>query len=339
MAETLLYRKRGIRLTTETLEIRGGGVYPLQSIRGVTVREERPNRKGPVICIALGFVPPLVPLMFVGVIWLLRQRSAAWLSLQTAYGTVEPLGMAKPQILQELQGEIVAALEARSLPQQSQNRVDRLRQKLLEVAQRKGGEISVTDGVLATGCGFEEVKGLLDAMLASGYVQLDNHWETGVVIYRFPELWAEPGPRSPGSSQPSLEDLRQDLLRAAQTYGGRLSLTQGVLATGQSFGIVQDLLGEMVGSGAVQLREEDGGAKVYVFPELGAIEERPRLDRVQGERGQSADPRGADLGGDRERGQSADPKGADPGGDGHRQNIKRLTRELWQELRGFFDSL
>ncbi|MGA1285018.1 MAG: DUF6232 family protein, partial [Prochlorothrix sp.] len=291
MAETLLYRKRGIRLTTETLEIRGGGVYPLQSIRGVTVREERPDRKGPILCLVLGvMVWPLIP---IGVIWLLRQRSAYWLSLETEYGTVEPLGMAKPQIVQELQGAIAEALEARSLPQKSQSRLDRLRQTLLEVAQRKGGEISVTDGVLATGCGFEEVKGLLDAMLASGYVQLDNHWETGVVIYRFPELLTEASVRSPEGSQPSPEALRQDLLKAAQASGGRLSITQGVLATGQSFGIVQDVLGEMLGSGYVKLMEEEGGGKVYVFPELGAIADRPPLGRGQGEQGQLADPRGA----------------------------------------------
>ena len=40
----------------------------------------------------------------------------------------------------------------------------------------------------ATGLSFSEVEDVLTDMVASGYVDVDNHPETGVVVYRFTEL-------------------------------------------------------------------------------------------------------------------------------------------------------
>lgn len=61
-------------------------------------------------------------------------------------------------------------------------------QKLLAAAEENGGYISVTQGVSATGLSFEEVEETLRDMVASGYVDVDNHPDSGVVIYRFTEL-------------------------------------------------------------------------------------------------------------------------------------------------------
>lgn len=61
-------------------------------------------------------------------------------------------------------------------------------QQLLDAAQEHGGAISVTQGVAATGLSFEEVEDTLQEMVASGYVDIDNHPESGVIIYRFTEL-------------------------------------------------------------------------------------------------------------------------------------------------------
>lgn len=342
MTEQVLYRKRGIRLTTDLLEIRGGGRYPLQAIQGATVREVHPDRRRPVLCMLGGLFPPLFPLLPIGVIWFLRQRSTYWLSLETEYGTVEPLGMTQPQRVQELQAALLQALEARALPQQAQTRLDRLRQQLLTVAQEKGGEVSVTDGVLATGCSFGEVKGLLDEMLASGYVQLDNHWETGVLIYRFPELLAETSPRSIATPDPTPEQLRQQLLSAAQTYGGSLSVTQGVLATGQSFATVQALLDEMAASGPVR-REQgaDSGGQVYHFPELMRPRDRTPVDRIQFRDSPPIDPGNT----------AAIPTPGNPNtlpvdrvthaphNPVSNPSFKRLTRDLLIDLRKVLDSI
>lgn len=63
-----------------------------------------------------------------------------------------------------------------------------LKIKLLEAAIVRGGEISVTEGVAATGAGFEEVEETLRSLVAGGYVDVDNAPGTGVVVYRFTEF-------------------------------------------------------------------------------------------------------------------------------------------------------
>lgn len=59
---------------------------------------------------------------------------------------------------------------------------------LIQAAETKGGKLSVTQGVLATGLGFNEVEAMLQEMLRTGYVEIGNDPETGVVIYDFKEL-------------------------------------------------------------------------------------------------------------------------------------------------------
>jgi TM2 domain-containing membrane protein YozV len=59
---------------------------------------------------------------------------------------------------------------------------------LLQAAATHGGRLSVTQGVMATGLGFSEVEAILQAMLKTGYVEIDNNPETGVVVYEFKEL-------------------------------------------------------------------------------------------------------------------------------------------------------
>ena len=61
-------------------------------------------------------------------------------------------------------------------------------QRLLQEAERRGGTLTVTQGVAATGLSFDRVEEVLREMVASGYVDVDNAPETGVVVYRFTEL-------------------------------------------------------------------------------------------------------------------------------------------------------
>ncbi|MBD2568882.1 TM2 domain-containing protein [Anabaena lutea] len=60
--------------------------------------------------------------------------------------------------------------------------------KLLEAAESKGGNLTVTQGVKATGASFAEVEKVLKEMLQSGYVRIDNDPMTGAVTYHFHEL-------------------------------------------------------------------------------------------------------------------------------------------------------
>ena len=65
---------------------------------------------------------------------------------------------------------------------------EQLMVKLARAAQHRQGKLSVTQAVIDTGIGFEQVQHTLDKMVEKGYVGVDNHPETGVVIYNFLEL-------------------------------------------------------------------------------------------------------------------------------------------------------
>ncbi|WP_413166534.1 TM2 domain-containing protein [Capilliphycus salinus ALCB114379] len=65
---------------------------------------------------------------------------------------------------------------------------EQFRVKLLKAAATRGGKLSVTQGVMATGASFQEVENVLNQMLKSGYVGIGNDPETGIVLYDFYEL-------------------------------------------------------------------------------------------------------------------------------------------------------
>lgn len=72
-------------------------------------------------------------------------------------------------------------------PDEESSRPDLLR-TLLVAAREHGGRLTVTEGVEATGLPFEKVEETLRDMVASGYVDVDNAPDTGVVVYRFFEI-------------------------------------------------------------------------------------------------------------------------------------------------------
>ncbi|GAX38358.1 TM2 domain-containing protein [Nodularia sp. NIES-3585] len=65
---------------------------------------------------------------------------------------------------------------------------NKLMMELLKAAESKGGSLTVTQGVSATGAGFREVEAILKEMFKSGYVRIDNDPITGAVTYYFDEL-------------------------------------------------------------------------------------------------------------------------------------------------------
>jgi TM2 domain-containing membrane protein YozV len=69
-----------------------------------------------------------------------------------------------------------------------QDRDEQLRQLLLQAAARHGGRLSVTQGVAATGVAFAEVEAMLNDMVQSGYVGVDNDPDHGALVYVFGEL-------------------------------------------------------------------------------------------------------------------------------------------------------
>ncbi|MFM5888133.1 MAG: hypothetical protein ACKOQS_07555, partial [Dolichospermum sp.] len=60
--------------------------------------------------------------------------------------------------------------------------------KLIEAAEAKGGSLTVTQGVKATGASFVEVETALQEMLQSNHIRIGNNPISGVVTYYFDEL-------------------------------------------------------------------------------------------------------------------------------------------------------
>ena len=78
------------------------------------------------------------------------------------------------------------SLQERIKPQRTD---DELMLKLLRAAQKHQGRLSVTQGVLETGAPFAEVERVLQHMVKSSYVYMDNDPATGVIVYVFKELF------------------------------------------------------------------------------------------------------------------------------------------------------
>jgi hypothetical protein len=63
-----------------------------------------------------------------------------------------------------------------------------LMQELVQAALKHDGCLTVTQGVMETGVSFPNVEGVLNEMVASGYVYKRNNPETGVIEYVFQEV-------------------------------------------------------------------------------------------------------------------------------------------------------
>jgi len=66
---------------------------------------------------------------------------------------------------------------------------DELMLQLLRAAQKHGGRLSVTQGVIETGVLFGDVERVLQSMVKSNYVYMDNDPTTGVIVYVFKEIF------------------------------------------------------------------------------------------------------------------------------------------------------
>lgn len=83
---------------------------------------------------------------------------------------------------------LLAVPERHMLVAPRRDPADELRVQLTRAASTRGGQLSVTQAVMATGKDFRSVEGALDDMARSGYVDIDNDPDSGVLVYRFGEL-------------------------------------------------------------------------------------------------------------------------------------------------------
>jgi hypothetical protein len=202
MSGQLFYNKRGIRITDASLNIQGG-TYPFSGIQHTDIRVEPPHRVGPIVCIIVGAFltitiigsPLGVPLLIGGTIWLTQQKPTHWLVVQTPSGRCELYSSKDGKVVREIQGALAAAIaHASSSPmpllQHSSTPANReeLMLRLLKAAQAHSGQLSVTEGVIETGASFSDVETTLKEMAKTGYVSVENHPETGIVMYKFVEI-------------------------------------------------------------------------------------------------------------------------------------------------------
>lgn len=126
--------------------------------------------------------------------------------------------------------------------------------QLLKAAENRGGKLTVAQGVLETGASFSEVETAIRAMVQSGYVEISHEPTRSVIIPEF---------------KSHTNQLTVELLKAAYARGGKISVTQGVMLTGQSFADVESALKEMVRTGYVDVgNDPESGVVMYEFKEL-----------------------------------------------------------------------
>ncbi|MEM9807825.1 MAG: TM2 domain-containing protein [Cyanobacteria bacterium P01_D01_bin.56] len=65
---------------------------------------------------------------------------------------------------------------------------DTLMVQLLRLAKLHSGQLTVTQAVMETGQSFETIESELKTMVKSGYADVTNRPDSGVVVYEFPEL-------------------------------------------------------------------------------------------------------------------------------------------------------
>jgi len=126
--------------------------------------------------------------------------------------------------------------------------------RLLQASESRGGKISVTQGVIDTGATFTEVELALKEMVRRKYIYFAGDGSKTLIV---PEFQKQP------------DSLMHQLIRAAAEKGGKLSVTQGVLATGAGFEAVEVTLKKMVQTGHVDVTNDpETGVVIYDFHEL-----------------------------------------------------------------------
>ncbi len=92
------------------------------------------------------------------------------------------------QRYRQIFGDRPSTLEMQPVVAAEVSTKDTLMVQLLRLAKLHEGQITVTQAVMETGQSFETIEAELTAMVKSGYADISNRPDSGVVIYEFPEL-------------------------------------------------------------------------------------------------------------------------------------------------------
>ena len=114
MRESLFYDNGGVRVTKTMFEV-PGTQFPIRNIGAVKTRVLNPDRRGPIICIVIGFFFIAayglgLLLMGLGIWWWMSQKPGHCIVVVSGGSDVEAYGSQDASQIREIQSAINAAL-------------------------------------------------------------------------------------------------------------------------------------------------------------------------------------------------------------------------------------
>jgi Family of unknown function (DUF6232) len=111
------YDRDGIRITKGIFELPDGKQYIIKNINSVDIRQLKPSRKNPLICIVVGFFLIAaygLGLLIIGLgIWLWRSQKTSYLIfLKTSSGENDACSSYDYEKIKEIRSALNAAIEA-----------------------------------------------------------------------------------------------------------------------------------------------------------------------------------------------------------------------------------
>lgn len=111
------YDKNGIRITKGIFELPDGKQYTIKNIDSVNIKQLKPNRKNPLICIVVGvFLIAAYGLgllvIALGIWWWISQKISYWILLRTSGSESEAYGSHDFDEIKEIRSALNAAIEA-----------------------------------------------------------------------------------------------------------------------------------------------------------------------------------------------------------------------------------
>ncbi|MEM9770248.1 MAG: NINE protein [Cyanobacteria bacterium P01_D01_bin.73] len=109
----------------------------------------------------------------------------------------------------------------------------------------------------------------IDLFLIPEMVDENNLKRRALLSGYYPGAGAPQAIAAEPKAEPTNGEIMMRLVKAASKYGGKLSVTQGVMATGLEFDKVEEVLAQMLKSGYVSIGNDSRtGVVVYDFHEL-----------------------------------------------------------------------
>lgn len=115
MEANVFYDDGAVRVTRSLFEA-GSTQFPIRNIASVQIFTEQPNRKSPIICIAVGVL--LVAANGIGLIgiiggilWWMSQKTIYWIEVNSGGAKSRAYGSPDVDIIRKIQSAINSALE------------------------------------------------------------------------------------------------------------------------------------------------------------------------------------------------------------------------------------